>query len=108
MGRPAPLLDDHESLETGHGFEQRGGDWPRRDGEGRRRMAVDQVREQTRRQHGIADARRGDKQDVHFADPSPLYSRRRRLPRKRSPPTSTPPWPTPALSCSMTEESLPS
>jgi hypothetical protein len=35
-------------------------------------MAVDHVREKTGRQHGIADARRGDKQDVHFADPDAL------------------------------------
>src|SRR6202011_190334 len=108
MQGPTPLFHDSEPLQARHGFEQRASVRPRRDRQSRSWMALDQVGKETGRQHGIADARRGDKQDVHFADPSALYSRRRRLPRKRSPPTSTPPWPTPALSCSMTEESLPS
>jgi hypothetical protein len=36
-------------------------------------MALDQVGKETGRQHGIADARRGDKQDVHLASLGALY-----------------------------------
>ena len=39
--------------------------------------------EKTGRQHGIADAGRGDKQDVHFADPAPYIPRAIGLPSKR-------------------------
>src|SRR6516164_4658856 len=52
-------------------------------------MAVDQIRQKTRRQHGIADARRGDKQDVHCAEPSALYPAPFGLPSNRASPTFT-------------------
>ena len=45
-------------------------------------MALDQIGKETGRQHGIADARRGDKQDVHFADPNALYPQGHPLAKK--------------------------
>ena len=67
MQRPAPFFHDDDLLEPGHRLEQRSRDRPRRNRQPRVRVALDQVAEQTGRQHGIADARRGNKQDVHFA-----------------------------------------
>src|SRR5262249_6057576 len=62
---------------------------PRGNSQPRRRMAVDQISEETSRQHGVADARRGNKQDVHFADLGVLYPAPGCLPSKRSfPPLS--------------------
>src|SRR5271167_1672779 len=52
-------------------------------------MALNQIGKKTGRQHGIADARRGDKQDVHFAEPNALYPAPFGLPSKRSSPTFT-------------------
>jgi hypothetical protein len=49
------------------------------------RVALDQVAEQTGRQHGIADARRGNKQDVHFARSGGLISRPPPLAKKAVP-----------------------
>ena len=68
-----------EPFEAGHGLEQRCRHRPRCDGQTSVRIAIDQVGEKTGRQHGIADARRGDKQDVHLADPADLISRAPRL-----------------------------
>jgi hypothetical protein len=36
-------------------------------------MTLDQIGQKTGRQDGVADARGGDEQDVHFADPLVLY-----------------------------------
>src|SRR6516225_1960637 len=52
-------------------------------------MAVDQIGKKTGRQHGIADARRGDKQDVHFVEPNALYPAPFGLPSSCSGPTFT-------------------
>ena len=63
-----------QPFKPGHRFEQRRGDRPGGNGQPRARMALDKMGQQTGRQHGVADAGRGDKQDVHFADPRGLIS----------------------------------
>ena len=73
MQRPAPLFDDDQPLEAGDCFEQRRRDRSGRDRQPRARIAVDQISEEAGRQDGVADARRGDKQNVHIADPRALY-----------------------------------
>ncbi len=58
------LQHDHPR-EPRHGCEERRRGGPAGDGDPRARMLRDQMREQARRQHRIADARRGDEQDPH-------------------------------------------
>ena len=73
MQRPEPFLDYGEPFQPGHRFEQRRRNRPRGNGQPRARIALDQMGQETSRQHGVADTGRGDKQDVHFADPRALY-----------------------------------
>jgi len=82
MQRPRPFLDNHEPLKPRHGFEKRSSNRPGGNGQPRPPMALDQMGEKTGRQHGIADAGRGDKQDTHFADPAGLYPLHRLLAKK--------------------------
>ncbi len=66
MQRPAPLFDDQHPLASGHRLEQWRRHRPGGDGQPRAGKALDQVGDETGRQHGVADARRGDKQDIHL------------------------------------------
>ena len=65
MQRPAPFGDDDEPLEPRHRLEERRRRRPGGNGEARLRVALDEMREQPGRQHGIADPRRGDEEDPH-------------------------------------------
>jgi hypothetical protein len=65
--RPAALVDDDQPLQSRHRSEQRRGERPGRDRQPRRGIALDQVRQDAGRQHGVADPRRGDEQDAHAA-----------------------------------------
>jgi folate-binding protein YgfZ len=88
MQSPAPFLDDDQMFEVGDGLEQRGCDRTRCERQACVRIAIDQVTKKTGRQYGIADARRGYKQDIHLTDARALYRAPLGLPSRRHPPKS--------------------
>ena len=75
MQPPAPLPQHQHFVEPGDRLEQRRGDRPRGDRQARAGKALDDMGQQTGRQHGIADAGGGHKQDVHIPDLGALIAR---------------------------------
>jgi hypothetical protein len=75
QARAEPLAQHDQPLETGHRLEQGRGHRSRGNGQPRSGKAPDQMRQQTSRQHGIADAGRGHEQDAHIADLGALIAR---------------------------------
>ena len=75
MQPPALLCHHQHPLEPGDRLEQRRGDGPGGDGEARPGKALDDMRQQTGRQDGIADTGGGHEQDAHFPDLGALIAR---------------------------------
>ena len=69
MQRKAALTDLDQSFEARHVGEHPARDRAAGDGEARLGMGAEQVVEQARGEHGIAQPRRGDEQDAHIKFP---------------------------------------
>src|SRR5262249_40645130 len=67
----APLLDDDDPLERRISGEERRRRRTRGDGHARRGVTLAEMPEQSGRKHGVADAGRGDEEDLHVARMKP-------------------------------------
>ena len=93
MQRPAPLFDDRAAVRIRAPLRTTAPPPARRRSSAARRDSARSGGRETGRQHGVADARRGDKQDVHLARSSSPHIPRPGLPSRRASPTSSPPQP---------------
>src|SRR3546814_17320361 len=67
MAIPRLLVDDDDALQARHRGEQRRREAADSHGDADARMLLDEPTEQARRKHGVADAGRGDEEQVHGA-----------------------------------------